>query len=243
MGSSQARRTLTASRSRTLSPLDLTPQIQVRWSLEASRYLYVAGVEDALTIRHGLSRYVITTNDAGCDIPPVMRLEVRRARLGLASGLALAARPAGLAEAPGSTARRRRVRAERGCGAPLTLEGPTRTMRGVPACGCDVRPAIGTPCASGVGLVLLVLRGNEALRRGPAAAGGGAAVRDSRRARRAAARKGASEAAALLRRVPGDPGHLRLVILTAHLARLLAPARVTGPGRKAWRAEGAPLKP
>ena len=31
---------------------------------------------------------------------------------GLASGLALAVRPAGSAEAPGSTARRRRVRAE-----------------------------------------------------------------------------------------------------------------------------------
>jgi len=50
---------------------------------------------------------------------------------GLAFGLALAVRPAGAAEAPGSTARRRRVPLA-GCEAPLTLEGPTRTMRGVP---------------------------------------------------------------------------------------------------------------
>jgi len=57
--------------------------------------------------------------------------EVRRARWGLACGLALAVRPAGSAEAPGSTARAG-GRVPRS-GAPLTLEGPTRTMRGVPA--------------------------------------------------------------------------------------------------------------
>ena len=47
--------------------------------------------------------------------------EVRRARSGLASGLALAVRPAGLAEVSGAQGR-----------VPLTLEGPARTMRGVP---------------------------------------------------------------------------------------------------------------
>jgi hypothetical protein len=50
---------------------------------------------------------------------------------GRAFGLALAVRPAGSAEAPGSTARQRRVPLA-GCEAPLRLEGPTRTMRGVP---------------------------------------------------------------------------------------------------------------
>jgi hypothetical protein len=45
---------------------------------------------------------------------------------GLASGLALAARPAELAEVSGAL----RV--------PLTLEGPARTMRGVPARRCDI---------------------------------------------------------------------------------------------------------
>ena len=49
-------------------------------------------------------------------------------------GLALAVRPAGSTEAPGSTARRRRVPLA-GCGAPLRLEGPTWTMRGIPAPG------------------------------------------------------------------------------------------------------------
>ena len=55
---------------------------------------------------------------------------------GLASGLALAVRPAGAAEAP-----RARVGPEDPfCGAvrkdlwvPLRVEGPTRTMRGIPA--------------------------------------------------------------------------------------------------------------
>jgi hypothetical protein len=40
--------------------------------------------------------------------------------------------PLGWQRSPGSTARRRRVRAQRGCEAPLRLEGPARTMRGVP---------------------------------------------------------------------------------------------------------------
>jgi hypothetical protein len=54
---------------------------------------------------------------------------------GLASGLALAVRPAG--SALGLQGQRRAEGASRaaGCGAPLRLEGPTRTMRGVQA-GC-----------------------------------------------------------------------------------------------------------
>jgi hypothetical protein len=60
---------------------------------------------------------------------------------GLASGLAVAVRPAGLAETPGPTAYRRRV-PRSGCGAPLEAEGASRTMRGVPA-PCDIFTAIG----------------------------------------------------------------------------------------------------
>ena len=41
--------------------------------------------------------------------------------------------PLGRQRSLGSTARRRRVRAQRGCEAPLRPEGPTRTMRGVRA--------------------------------------------------------------------------------------------------------------
>ena len=73
----------------------------------------------------------------------------RRARSGLASGLALAVRPAGSAEAP-----RARVGPEDAfCGAvrkdlrvPLRVKGPTRTMRGiVPAPPVTFYPAPGTP--------------------------------------------------------------------------------------------------
>jgi hypothetical protein len=48
---------------------------------------------------------------------------------GLASGLALAVRPAGLAEVSGVKGLPEGTRPE---GAPLTLEGPAQTMRGVP---------------------------------------------------------------------------------------------------------------
>ena len=54
---------------------------------------------------------------------------------GLAFGLALAVRPAGLVEAPGSRvgSKDRFCEAVRNdLGVPLTLEGPARTMRGVP---------------------------------------------------------------------------------------------------------------
>jgi hypothetical protein len=57
------------------------------------------------------------------------------------SGLALAVRPAGPAEAPGSTARRRRVPLA-GCEAPLRMEGPTRTMHGVPVPVTVASPAM-----------------------------------------------------------------------------------------------------
>jgi hypothetical protein len=57
---------------------------------------------------------------------PLARFAARLS--GLAFGLALAVRPAGLAEAPGSRA----CPKGRAAGAPLTLEGPARTMRGAP---------------------------------------------------------------------------------------------------------------
>ena len=57
--------------------------------------------------------------------------EVCRAPQGLAFDVALAVRPAGVAEAPGSTAAEGASRAA-GCEALLRLEGPPRTMRGIP---------------------------------------------------------------------------------------------------------------
>jgi hypothetical protein len=52
---------------------------------------------------------------------------------GLASGLALAVRPAGLAEVSRVNGAPQARPAPAGCGAPLRLEGPARTMRGVPS--------------------------------------------------------------------------------------------------------------
>jgi hypothetical protein len=63
-------------------------------------------------------------------------LEIRRALPGLASGLALAVRPAGAAEAPAlkGGSRRSFLRSGRNdLRVPLTLEGTPRTMCGVPA--------------------------------------------------------------------------------------------------------------
>jgi len=72
----------------------------------------------------------------------------------------------------------------------MRVEGPTRTMRGVPVPdGCDLHTAIGGTRRERDGLVLLVGRGIGALRRGPAAAGAGEAVRGSRRVRRAFVRR------------------------------------------------------
>jgi hypothetical protein len=88
---------------------------------------------------------------------------------GLASGLALAVRPAGVVEAPGSTARRRRVPLA-GCKAPLRLEGPTRTMRGVPP--QPLRPSrLRRSSCETVGLVLADGCGSGSIRRAPHAAG------------------------------------------------------------------------
>ena len=109
-----------------------------------------------------------------------------------------------------------RVRAERGCGAPLRLEGPARTMRGVPvrsAVAFARRPAHRREMAAGTS--------SHGRARGVTAgrlrAVAGAAVRGSRRARRATARKGASKAAAPQGEPPSDPP-----AYDRHLGRLLS---------------------
>ena len=84
--------------------------------------------------------------------------------LGLASGLALAVRPAGSAEAPRARAGSRRCFLRSGfCGAvrkelrvPLRVEGPTRTMRGVPARCLQHSPGDRRTWREGDGLVLLL---------------------------------------------------------------------------------------
>ena len=91
-----------------------------------------------------------------------------------------------------------------GCGAPLRLEGPARTVRGVPATGCDTFTAPGAPGAR-------VTAWPWCWRARPRGYGGDRmrpvtrdAVRGSRRAVGLAS-EGRGEAAAPRRRDPGEP--------------------------------------
>ena len=156
---------------------------------------------------------------------------------GRASGLALAVRPAGPAEAPGQ---RRAAGASRvaGCGAPLRLEGPARTMRGVPPGGCDIFPAIGATRREDDGLAVALA--------GAAAGYGGTAGGRSpgRRARQLGAPqglrpKGAAKAAAPPTASPRvNPGRLPRVTLAAHFLLdcprplLASTAGPSGPARR-----------
>jgi hypothetical protein len=123
---------------------------------------------------------------------------------------------------------------------PLTLEGPARTMRGVPALVIVTSSRLPAHLARGptTGLLLAGATQRE-LRRGPQAAGRRGAVSGSRRARRAAARKGASEAAAPATVLPRvDLSRLRRVTLAASLSPgcprspLAAHSHAEGPARR-----------
>jgi hypothetical protein len=140
----------------------------------------------------------------------VLNREVRRAPSGLAFGLALAVRPAGLVEAPGSTARRRRVPRS---GMRSTIEaggtGPDNARRSGPlavtsSC-CDILAATGVLGATLTDWPSCWRTRGSGIRRGPQAAGhrGGRARQPPRR--RALRPKDAAKAAAPLRRDPGEP--------------------------------------
>jgi hypothetical protein len=122
---------------------------------------------------------------------------------------------------------------------PLTLEGPTWTMRGVPSGACDTlfrRSAHSARChrpgrgAGGRG---------SGIRRGPQRPVTWGAVRGSRRAWWASAQRARRKAAAPQRRDPRlNPGRLRRVTLAAHPPQLLAPIlaiRRLGPSGPARR--------
>jgi hypothetical protein len=127
---------------------------------------------------------------------------------------------------------------------PLTLEGPARTMRGVPARWLWIssrlpallaqarRPGRG---AGGRG---------SGIRRGPQAAGHRGAVRGSRRAVGLASEGRGESCRPATARPRVNLSRLRRVTLAAHSPRLLVPVLAAhGWGRQARRAEGAPLKP
>ena len=157
--------------------------------------------------------------------------------LGLACGLALAVRPAGLAETPGSTARRRRVRPERGREAPLRLEGRPGQCAAFRTRGHDL-PGDGatrarlTAWSSRQSAAPSRYGGN---RTRPVTGPPGAATR---RAAGLPARRARRKLPHRQRRFPGsDCGRLRPVTLAAHLPhRLAAPvSRSSHPGRQARR--------
>ena len=162
---------------------------------------------------------------------------------GLASGLALAVRPAGLAEAPGSTARRRRVPRS---GMRSTVEAggasPDNARRSVPVAVTFFRRS----AHSGARLTAWPWCWRARQRDTAGTAGGrspGCRARQPPR-RRTCVRRTRRKAAAPQRRDPRvNPGRLRRVTLAALPSRLLAPVlAVHGLGRQARRAEGAPLK-
>jgi hypothetical protein len=81
------------------------------------------------------------------------------------------------------------------------------------------------------------------LRRGPVAAGGGDAARSSRRGRRARVRRTRRSCRPAMARPPAASAVSPGSSSRPTGPRLLAPACVRVPARRAWRAEGAPLKP
>src|SRR5690349_3092466 len=164
-------------------------------------------------------------------------------RSGLASGLARAVRPAGLAEAPGS----RVCPKGRAVGAPLTLEGPARTMRGAPVrpAGRDILTAHGSLGASASAWSwcwrarqwdTTGTAGGRSLRPPCAAVAAPWGLRPKDAAKSAAPQRRDPQ----VEPRPPTAGHPWPLIPSRLLASALA---VHGQGRQDRRAEGAPLKP
>jgi hypothetical protein len=163
---------------------------------------------------------------------------------GLASGLALAVRPAGPVEAPGSTARQRRVPRSR---MRSTVEaggtGPDNARRSGPG-DCDTLPAIH---ALGVRLTAWSCCWRARHREGAAGSVGGRSPGSRARQpprRRACGRRTRRKLPPRNGEFPGEPqpptaGHPSRSLPSTACGR----PRCSRPGRQAWRAEGAPLKP
>jgi len=212
-------------------------------TLSDARHLY--------TMSCGLPQLAVIASAGGRPANSCGRFAARRS--GLASGLALTVRQArrvgrGSARKGGS----RRCFLRSGfCGAvrkdlwvPLRVEGPTRTMRGVPApVTVTFHPATGAPganvtawsCSCGAapgrygGGWLRPVAGQPC-----AAAAAPVGLPPGRARAKLPPRNGEA---------PGNLGRLRPVVPVAHgllgCSHLLTEP---GLGRQAWRAEGAPLK-
>ena len=132
-----------------------------------------------------------------------------------------------------------------GCETPLRLEGPTRTMRGVPAPA--LRP-LWRRRKSHVadGLVLADWRDTGPMRRAPHAAGHRTTGRGSSARRRASARRERRKLPHRQRRAPDltPAAHGGPPLAAHHSPLLYRPVfRASPPGRQARRAGGVPLKP
>jgi hypothetical protein len=179
-----------------------------------------------------------------------MGAKVRRARFGPGLGLALAVRPAGLAEVSGAQGWVLKIvsakRFRNDLRVPLTLEGPVRTMRGIVPALVAVTHSSGDwrTRRDAIGLAV-VLAGAAARygedRRQPVTGG---AVRGSRRAWWASAQRARRKAGAPQRRVPQvEPRPLTAGHPGRSCPSLLASASLfTAFGPPARRAGGAPLK-
>ena len=115
-------------------------------------------------------------------------------------------------------------------------------MRDVPARSWEISSGAWCAWREDDGLVPACAARHRALRRGPDAAGPGNGARQPPRPV-GLPPEGPSEAAAPQRRDPNDASRLLRIPAALLRPRPFALARVAGPGRKAWRAEGAPLKP
>ena len=160
---------------------------------------------------------------------------------GLASGLALAVRPAGLAEVSRVNGAPQARPALAGCGAPLAGGASPDNAR--PA-GCDVFTASG---ASGAGASPWPWCWRARQRDTAGTAGGrspGVLCAAARRAVGLASEGRGESCRPATARPLVNPGRLRRVTLAALPSQLLAPVlAVHGRGRQARRAAGAPLKP
>ena len=161
--------------------------------------------------------------------------------MSLASGLALAVkarwvgRSSRIDGAPQARPSRVRTRST------VRLEGPTRTSATFRPAPGRFRPALGAP---GVKMTVwsCLCRAASGVEARTDAAGPGNGARQSPRPV-GLPPEGPSEAAAPQRRDPNDASRLLRIPAALLRPRPFALARVAGPGRKAWRAEGAPLKP
>ena len=171
--------------------------------------------------------------------------------VGLASGQALAVRPAGSVEAPYARVGPEDAfcgagfaeRLDRIFGCPCVRRGRPGQYAAFRPCTCGLSPGDGRTWRDADGLVLFVSRDTRVV-----AAGGrlrpvtGPSCAAAARARRATARRARAKLPRRNGEIPAKPGRSSSPPLNSH-PKVSASTPGAWPGRWAWRAGGAPLKP